>query len=70
MIELSEKIAINFAFVRIDYYILNNDTLKRGEITFTPTNGTAKWFPRKQDLIFGNMINLPSKKHLPIYFLK
>ena len=68
MIELSEKIAIDFAFVRIDYYILNNGTLKIGEITFTPTSGTAKWFPSKQDLIFGNMIILPSKKPFPIYF--
>lgn len=67
MIELSEKIAIYFAFVRIDYYILNNGTLKIGEITFTPTSGTAKWVPRKQDLIFGNMINLPPKKPFPIY---
>ena len=68
MIELSEKIAKDFAFVRVDYYILNNDTLKIGEITFTPTSGNAKWFPREQDLIFGNMINLPSKKPIPNYF--
>jgi hypothetical protein len=47
MIELSEKIAKDFLFIRIDYYILNNGTLKIGEITFTPTSGTAKWFPRK-----------------------
>ncbi len=68
MIELSEKIAKDFAFVRVDYYILNNDTLKIGEITFTPTSGTAIWYPPEQDLIFGNMINLPSKKPIPYYF--
>ena len=67
MIELSEKLAKDFAFVRIDYYILNNGTIKIGEITFTPTSGTAKWVPKEQDLIFGNMLNLPSKKEIPIY---
>jgi hypothetical protein len=41
MIELSEKIAKDFSFVRVDFYILNNDTLKIGEITFTPTSGTS-----------------------------
>ena len=67
LIEISEKIAKNFSFVRVDFYILNNGTVKIGEITFTPTSGIAKWIPPEQDNIFGNMLKLPSKKILPLY---
>ena len=52
MIELSEKQQYNVAFVRIDCYILINDTLKFFEIIFYPTNLTVKLFPSKQDLVF------------------
>lgn len=63
MLEVSQKLSSDFAFVRVDFYLLNDGTIKFGEMTFTPNTGTYKWNLNKYDKILGEMINLPKEKH-------
>lgn len=58
MIEISEKLAKNFPFIRVDFYEIEN-TLKIGELTFFPGNGMEKFTPQEWDLKFGEMLKLP-----------
>ncbi|KAG4097204.1 TupA-like ATPgrasp-domain-containing protein [Neocallimastix lanati (nom. inval.)] len=62
LIELAEKLAEGFSHVRVDFYILNDSTIKFGEMTFSSMNGRCRWKPIQQDKIFGDLIKLPSKK--------
>ena len=66
LIELAEKLATGFPHVRVDFYILNDGSIKFGEMTFTSFSGVCKWNPPKQDKIFGDLIKLPQKKLYPI----
>jgi len=59
MLTLAEKLAQGFAYVRVDFYRLNNGELKFGELTFTPASGIFQWDPPEYDEILGNMLNLP-----------
>lgn len=61
MLEISEKLAEGFAHVRVDFYRLNDGTLKFGEMTFTSASGICEWNPPKYDKILGDMIILPKK---------
>lgn len=60
MIQAAGKLAEGKAFVRIDFYQVNNKVYF-GEITFFPTSGMGGFNPQEWDLIFGEMIKLPSK---------
>ncbi|KAG4097275.1 TupA-like ATPgrasp-domain-containing protein [Neocallimastix lanati (nom. inval.)] len=62
LIELAEKLAEGFPHVRVDFYILNDGTIKFGEMTFSSASGTCNWNPIQQDKIFGDLIKLPPKK--------
>lgn len=66
LIAVSEKLAEGFAHARVDFYILNDGTLKFGEITFTSASGVCKWNPPEQDRIYGDMIVLPEKSPIPV----
>ena len=65
LIKLSEKLAEGFAHVRVDFYILNDGSLKFGEMTFTSASGSCKWNPPEQDRIYGDLIKLPPKSPIP-----
>lgn len=65
LIQLSEKLAEGFAHVRVDFYILNDGSLKFGEMTFTSASGSCKWNPPEQDRIYGDLIKLPQKSPIP-----
>lgn len=65
LIELSEKLAQGFAMVRVDFYVLNDGTLKFGEMTFTSMSGICSWNPPEQDRIYGELIKLPPKSPFP-----
>jgi len=62
LIELAEKLAEGFPHVRVDFYILNDGTIKFGEMTFSSMSGISRWKPIQQDKIFGDLIKLPLKK--------
>ena len=59
MIKIAEKLAKDFPFVRVDLYLLNDGTIKFGEMTFTPDSGLCKWSDYNVDIELGKMIDLP-----------
>lgn len=59
LIELAERLASGFSHVRVDFYVLNDGSIKFGEMTFTSASGTCNWNPPEQDLIYGDLIQLP-----------
>ena len=58
MIKYAEILSRDIPFVRIDFYVLNDHSIKFGEITFYPMSGFDKWHPLEMDKIIGDMINL------------
>ena len=59
LIELAEILAEGFCHVRVDFYMLNDGSIKFGEFTFTPGSGYLKWMPKEQDLEMGKLLELP-----------
>jgi len=60
---MCEKASKGFSFVRVDLYILNDDSIKFGELTFTSFSGRMNFTPHEQSRIFGDMIELLIKVH-------
>ena len=65
MIDLAKRLAEGFPHVRVDFYELNDGSIKFGEMTFTSADGTCRWNIPEQDLIYGNLITLPPKSPIP-----
>lgn len=57
MVDISEKIAKQLRFLRVDFYEYNN-RVYIGELTFFPGAGFEKFDPSKWDEKFGELINL------------
>ena len=57
ILDLSKKLSKNIAFVRTDFYIINNK-IYFGEITFYPASGFDNFVPDKYDKILGDMIDI------------
>ena len=70
MVEISQKLSKGFAFVRVDLYVLNNENIKFGEMTFAPDSGKLNFNPVEQNRIFGDMIKLPKKSPIPKKIIK
>ena len=62
MVRLAEKLSEGFPFVRVDFYRLNDGTIRFGEMTFTPATGTMAWYPPEANKMLGDLILLPNKK--------
>ena len=60
IIMYAEKLAKDFALVRIDFYYLN-DFIDFGEMTFTPFSGRIGLFTHEFQERIGRMIKLPGK---------
>lgn len=60
MIELAEKLAEPFPFVRVDFYELG-DEIKLGEMTFYPGGGILPFDPVEWDYKIGEWYQLPEK---------
>ncbi|RLA82598.1 MAG: glycosyl transferase [Epsilonproteobacteria bacterium] len=58
MIELAEVLSVDFYFVRVDLYTINNKVYF-GELTFHPEGGFGKFTPHNADLKLGNILTLP-----------
>lgn len=58
MIMLAEKMSKDFAFVRVDFYYVN-DKIYFGEMTFTSMSGSGKFEPEIENIKLGNKIKLP-----------
>ena len=63
IIELSKKLSEEFCLVRVDFYILNDGSIKFGELTFTPESGASKFSYEKYDKMLGDKIVLPKEKY-------
>lgn len=57
MVELAEVIALDFTFVRVDFYTVSGK-IYFGEITFHPTSGFGEFSEYKYDLLYGNKLEL------------
>lgn len=57
MIQASEKLSENFAFVRVDFHSVGDDYFF-SELTFTPVAGAVKFIHRLYDEKFGESLNL------------
>ena len=64
MIWLAEKLSEGFPFVRVDFYRLNDGSIRFGEMTFTPATGTMAWYPPEANKMLGDLICLPKEKLL------
>lgn len=58
MIELSEKLAKNFPFVRVDFYSIKGKSIF-GEMTFYPSDGRKEYIPEEYNRIIGDYFILP-----------
>ena len=66
MIRLAEKLAEGFPHVRVDFYVLNDGSIKFGEMTFSTDSGICKWNIPEQNRVYGDLITLPFKKPIPM----
>lgn len=58
LISCAEKLAHGIPFVRVDFYVLEDGSIKFGEMTFYPCAGFHKWITESADLEMGKKINL------------
>lgn len=57
MVEISKKLSKDFPFVRVDFFVTNNNYYF-AELTFTPSAGMMPFNPEKYDLEWGKKILL------------
>jgi len=60
LLDLARCLSADFMYVRVDFYVLDDDSLKFGELTFTPASGCDHWNPPEYDEFLGNLIQLPN----------
>jgi hypothetical protein len=58
MLELAKNLSEDFAYVRMDFYIANNEQVYFSEMAFYPASGYSKFVPEKFGMIWGNLIKL------------
>ena len=56
MVELAERLAAKFSFVRVDF-LYTQGKIYFSELTFTPTAGRVKYTPEEYNLIFGDKLS-------------
>ena len=61
MVDLAEKLAKPFPFVRVDFYEIGSK-IYLGEMTFYPAGGLKPFIPNEWDYKLGEKIKLPEKK--------
>lgn len=57
-IKISKKLSKDFSFLRMDFYIINNDKIRISEMSFSPASGFIRWNPINIDYEFGKKISL------------
>jgi len=58
MLSVSRALAADIPFLRVDFYVLPDDSIRVGEMTFYPMTGMDTWHPKEMDLIMGSKIAL------------
>lgn len=59
LFEYAEKLAKDFIFVRVDFYLTNDDKIYLSELTFTPSAGYIQFNNINTNLLFGSFLKLP-----------
>lgn len=59
LVGLARKLSKDFNYVRVDFYVLDDGSIKFGEMTFTPGAGVGTWNLPEYNLEFGKLIKLP-----------
>lgn len=55
---LAATLSEGFTYVRVDFYMPDDQTILFGEMTFTPSSGIKIWIPDSYNYSFGEMIDL------------
>lgn len=58
LIRTAEILSRDFKLVRVDLFVMKDNSIKFGEMTFTPTNGQGHWDPPEYDRKLGNLLRL------------
>lgn len=58
-IEIARILSSGFSFVRVDLYLIGDNDIYFGEMTFTPASGVRHWIPEGTDKMLGDLIELP-----------
>lgn len=59
LLECCRTLAEGTCFLRTDFYVLKDGTLRFGEMTFYPMSGFEQWHPKEMETVLGAMIKLP-----------
>ena len=62
MVEYAKKLSEDFVFVRVDFYLINNQVYL-GELTFTPGSGWFKYKNNDDNIRVGQMLDLKLPKN-------
>ena len=65
MLEYAKKFSSNFAFIRVDFYEVN-DQVYLSELTFSPFNVLMNYKDINQSIYLGNQLNISIKKNKKI----
>jgi hypothetical protein len=60
LLEVSRKVAQGIPFLRADFYVLSDGTIRFGELTFYPNGGWDTWTPEEADVMMGKLISIQS----------
>ncbi|WP_190973664.1 ATP-grasp fold amidoligase family protein [Bifidobacterium callitrichos] len=60
LIELARKLSLGLPFLRCDFYVLQDGSIRFGEMTFYPMSGMENWHPAEMNRIMGDKIQLPN----------
>ena len=55
-LEIASELSADFPICRVDLYLLSEDIIKAGEITFFPEGGTGNFSPRSADFELGRQV--------------
>ena len=58
MLDVARKLAANFPQCRVDLYVINNERIVFGELTFTSANGCNEFYPESFSEELGSYIEL------------
>lgn len=58
LIDVSRKVSQGTAFLRADFYVLQDQSIRFGELTFYPNGGFDVWTPVETDSMMGNLLLL------------
>ena len=61
MLKIAKNISSKLVFIRLDFYIINNEEIKISELSFTPASGFVRWNPSIYDNRIGKLIDIKTK---------